>query len=129
MVIVVGLIGLITLLSNFWVNDAHHGQYSMREYQIQDALSHSDIEKAENICVTDCTQQYLMKFLYDITCENTVIEGSDYLLLDKKMMDPEYNEMEWEFYHYYNTIPWDYVKDNMKQVYENESFVLYIKNT
>lgn len=128
-VIVVGLIGLITLLSNFWVNDAHHGQYSMREYQIQDALSHSDIEKAENICVTDCTQQYLMKFLYDITCENTVIEGSDYLLLDKKMMDPEYNEMEWEFYHYYNTIPWDYVKDNMKQVYENESFVLYIKNT
>lgn len=128
-VIVVGLIGLITLLSNFWVNDAHHGQYSMREYQIQDALSHSDIEKAENICVTDCTQQYLMKFLYDITCENTVIEGSDYLLLDKKMMDPEYNEMEWEFYHYYNTIPWDYVNDNMKQVYENESFVLYIKNT
>lgn len=128
-VIVVGLIGLITLLSSFWVNDAHHGQYSMREYQIQDALSHSDIEKAENICVTDCTQQYLMKFLYDITCENTVIEGSDYLLLDKKMMDPEYNEMEWEFYHYYNTIPWDYVKDNMKQVYENESFVLYIKNT
>lgn len=128
-VIVVGLIGLITLLSSFWVNDAHHGQYSMREYQIQDALSHSDIEKAENICVTDCTQQYLMKFLYDITCENTVIEGSDYLLLDKKMMDPEYNEMEWEFYHYYNTIPWDYVNVNMKQVYENESFVLYIKNT
>ena len=126
---VVGLIGLITILSSFWVNDAHHGQYSMREYQIQDALSHSDIKKAENICVTDCTQQYLMKFLYDITCENTVIEGSDYLLLDKKMMDPEYNEMEWEFYHYYNTIPWDYVNFNMKQVYENESFVLYIKNT
>ena len=126
---VVGLIGLITILSSFWVNDAHHGQYSMREYQIQDALSHSDIKKAENICVTDCTQQYLMKFLYDITCENTVIEGSDYLLLDKKMMDPEYNEMEWEFYHYYNTIPWDYVNVNMKQVYENESFVLYIKNT
>lgn len=126
---VVGLIGLITILSSFWVNDAHHGQYSMREYQIQDALSHSDIKKAEYICVTDCTQQYLMKFLHDITCENTVIEGSDYLLLDKKMMDPEYNEMEWEFYHYYNTIPWDYVNVNMKQVYENESFVLYIKNT
>ena len=125
----VGLIGLIVLLSSFWVNNAHHEQYSMREYQIQDALSQSDINKAENICVTDCTQQYLIKFLYDITCENTVIEGSDYLLLDKKMLDPEYNEMEWEFYHYYNTIPWDYVNDNMKQVYENESFVLYIKNT
>ena len=47
----------------------------------------------------------------------------------KKMLDPEYNEMEWEFYHYYNTIPWDYVNDNLKQVYENESFVLFIKIT
>lgn len=128
-VIVVGLMGLITLLCNFWMNDAHHEQYSMREYQIQDALSHSDIGKAENICVTDCTQQYLMKFLYDITCENTAVEGCDYLLLDKRMLDPEYDEMEWEFYHYYNTIPWDYVNTDMKQIYENESFILYIKNT
>lgn len=106
----------------------YQNQYGMREYYIQDALSHSNIEQAESICVTDCTQQYLMKFLYDVTCENTQIEGTQLLLLDKKMTDPDYKEMEWEFYHYYNTIPWEYVDNNMKQIYENESFVLYIKN-
>lgn len=119
-----------TVLSVFCFSaKGYQNQYGMREYYIEDALAYGNITQAENICVTDCTQQYLMKFLYDITCENTVIEGTDYLLLDKKMMDPEYNEMEWEFYHYYNTIPWDYVNANMKQVYENESFVLYVKNT
>ena len=119
-----------TALSVFcFTSKGYQNQYSMREYYIQDALTHGNITQAENLCVTDCTQQYLMKFLYDITCENTVIEGSDYVLFDKKMLAPEYNEMEWEFYHYYNTIPWDYVNDNLKQVYENESFVLFIKNT
>ncbi len=105
----------------------YQDQYGMREYYIQDALTNSHIEQMGNLCVTDCTQQYLMKFLYDITCENTQIEGTDLLLLDRKMTDPDYNEMEWEFYHYYHTIPWEYVNNNMEQIYENEDFVLYEK--
>jgi hypothetical protein len=105
----------------------YQSQYGTREYELKDALSHSNIQEAVNPCVTDCTQQYLIRFLYGITCENTEIEGADFLLLDKKMLDKEYGEMEWEFYHYYNTIPWDYVDNNMKPVYENEGFVLYIK--
>lgn len=105
----------------------YQDQYGMREYYIQDALTNSHIEQMGNLCVTDCTQQYLMNFLYDITCENTQIEGTDLLLLDRKMTDPDYNEMEWEFYHYYHTIPWEYVNNNMEQIYENEDFVLYEK--
>ena len=105
----------------------YQDQYGMREYYIQDALANSHIEQMENLCVTDFTQQYLMKFLYDITCENTQIEGTDLLLLDRKMTDPDYNEMEWEFYHYYHTIPWEYVNNNMEKIYENEDFVLYEK--
>lgn len=105
----------------------YQDQYGMREYYIQDALINSHIEQMGNLCVTDCTQQYLMKFLYDITCENTQIEGTNLLLLDRKMTDPDYNEMEWEFYHYYHTIPWEYVNNNMEQIYENEDFVLYEK--
>lgn len=103
----------------------YQNQYSMREYEIQDALSHGGIDQAQNLCVTDCTQQYLMKFLYDITCENTQIEGAELVLLDKRMLDPGFEEMVWEFYHYYDTIPWDYMEDSMEPVYENESFVLY----
>lgn len=133
------LLCIVFSLSRFAAK-GYQNQYSMREFYIQDALAHSNIGQAENstaniadtvtdiICVTDCTQQYLIKFLYDITCENTEIEGTDFLLLDKKMLDPEYQEFEWEFYHYYNTIPWDYVNNNMKQIYENEGFVLYIRN-
>lgn len=105
----------------------YQNQYGMREYYIQDALAHSHIEEAENICVADCTQQYLIKFVYDITCENTVIDGTDFLLLDRKMADSDYKEMEWEFYHYYHTIPWEYVNNNMEQIYENEEFLLYEK--
>ena len=103
----------------------YQNQYSMREYEIHDALSHGGIDQAQNLCVTDCTQQYLMKFLYDITCENTQIEGAELVLLDKRMLDPGFEEMVWEFYHYYDTIPWDYMEDSMEPVYENESFVLY----
>lgn len=105
----------------------YQNQYSMREYYIQDALARSNIRQAENLCVTDCTQQYLIKFLYDITCENTQIENADMVLLDKKMTDPDHQEMEWEFYHYYDTVPWDYINGSMKKIYENESFVLYEK--
>lgn len=118
------LSGIIFSVFCFYTK-GYQAQYSIREFYIQDALEHSNITQAENVCVTDCTQQYLIKFLYDITCENMEIEGTDFLLLDKKMMDPDYQEFEWEFYHYYNTIPWDYVNNNMKPVYENEGFVLY----
>lgn len=105
----------------------YQNQYSMREYYIQDALAHSNIRQAENLCVTDCTQQYLIKFLYDITCENTQIENADMVLLDKRMTDPDFQEMEWEFYHYYSTVPWDYINGSMEKIYENDSFVLYEK--
>lgn len=121
------LIFSIALSLFCFTRKGYQEQYGEREHLLWDALSHSSIEQAENPCVTDCTQQYLIHFLYDITCENTQIEGADFLLLDKKMLDPGYNELEWEFYHYYNTIPWDYVNSCLEPVYENESFVLYEK--
>lgn len=124
---VVFLLAVLVFAGSRFAGKEYQNQYGMREYYIQDALAHSNIEQMENLCVTDCTQQYLMKFLYDITCEDTQIEGADILLLDRKMTDPDYNEMEWEFYHYYHTIPWEYVNNDMEQIYENESFVLYEK--
>ena len=92
---------------------------------MQEVLAKGNIEEAQNVCVTDCTQQYLIRFLYGITCENQQIEGSDFLLLDRRMADPDFTEMEWEFYHYYNTIPWDYVNTEMEKKYENQNFILY----
>lgn len=103
----------------------YQNQYSDREHSMQEALAAGNVKEAQNLCVTDCTQQYLIRFLYGITCENQQIEGSDFLLLDKRMADPDFTEMEWEFYHYYNTIPWDYVNTKMEKKYENQNFILY----
>ena len=75
--------------------------------------------------MTDCNQEYLLYFLYGIRCENRQIEGADTLLLDKRMLDPDFKEMVWEFYQYYETIPWEYIDQNMQVAYENDHYVLY----
>ena len=118
---------LVVAVFGIWcfVTRGYQNQYSYREYSMQEALAAGRIRDAENICVTDCTQQYLIRFLYGITCENQQIEGADFLLLDKRMTDPDFTEMEWEFYHYYNTIPWNYVNTKMEKKYENQNFILY----
>lgn len=104
-------------------------QYGTREHEIADAFEHGNMEKWENYCVTDCNQEYLLYFLYGIRCENREIEGADVVLLDKRMTDPGFNEMVWEFYHYYDMIPWDYIEGNMTKTYENENYVLYTINS
>lgn len=119
--------GTVLLAGYYFCFTGYQAQYGEREFEIQDALSHVKWQEIHNPCVTDCTQQYFIKFRYDITCENTQIEGADMVLLDKKMLDADYQEMEWEFYHYYDTIPWDYMNGSMEAVYENESFVLFLK--
>lgn len=118
-----GVFGLKCLFSS-----EYNIQYGDREHEIEEAFSKVAIDKWENFCVTDCNQQYLLYFLYGIRCENTEIEGADVVLLDKRMMEPDFDEMVWEFYHYYDTIPWEYVERNMSISYENEDYVLFIKN-
>ncbi len=105
----------------------YNGQYGDREHEIEEAFSKADIGRWENFCVTDCNQQYLLYFLYGIRCESTEIEGADVVLLDKRMTEPDFDEMVWEFYHYYDTIPWEYIEQNMNKSYENKDYVLYEK--
>lgn len=102
-------------------------QYGDREHEIETVLQHGDIENGKIYCVTDCNQEYLLYFLYGIRCENTQIEGSDMVILDKRMTDPDFEEMVWEFYHYYDSIPWDYIRDDMTLVYESENYMLFQK--
>ena len=105
----------------------YHAQYGQMEYEIQDAFQHGEIAKEGHYCVTDCNQEYLFYFLYGIRCENRQIEGADLVLLDKRMTDPDFTEMVWEFYHYYDTIPWEYIEENMHITYENNNYILYTR--
>lgn len=103
----------------------YNDQYGTREHEIQDAFSKTDMTRWKNICVTDCNQEYLLYFLYGIRCENREIEGTEVVLLDKRMTEPDFDEMVWEFYHRYDTIPWNYIEQNMMPVYENNDYILY----
>ncbi len=105
----------------------YNGQYGDREYETAKAFSAVNIKDYENFCVTDCNQEYLLYFLYGIRCENREIEGADMVLLDKRMCQPDFDEMVWEFYHYYDTVPWDYIEKNLTKVYDSENYVLYAK--
>ena len=124
------LVNILVLITVVWCGkcllfSGYHEQYSYREYEIQDALENADITEGGAYCVTDCNQEYLLHFLYGIRCENRQIEGSDAVILDKRMLDPGFDEMVWEFYHYYHTIPWEYIEESMSLTYENDNYIVY----
>ena len=102
----------------------YNGEYGMSEYYARDALRGADVETGGNLCVTDCYQQYLLKFYYGMECENTVIEEADTVLLHKEMTVLG-GGFHWEFYHTYDTVPWDIVENEMTPVYENEEYIVY----
>lgn len=107
------------------VFSGYNAEYGDREHEIEMVLRQADIEDGRNYCVTDCNQEYLLYFLYGIRCENTQIEGADMVILDKRMMNPDFDEAVWEFYHYYDSIPWDYMEETMQKTYESSNYVLY----
>lgn len=107
------------------LSSGYNNEYGMTEYYAKDALEQAGISGGERLCVTDCYQQYLLKFYYGMECENTSIEEADVVLLHKEMMEDGGDGFRWEFYHTYETIPWEEVDGGMEPVYENEEYILY----
>ncbi|MCM1175226.1 MAG: glycosyltransferase family 39 protein [Blautia sp.] len=123
-------IGCVCLL----LSPAGRAQYSGREAAIEDACVHMDLRNGEAVCVTDCDQEYLMKYLYGAE-GRPAIEEADYVLLDRELFLTK-EEMEsrdaagadaWKFYVSHEEIPWDYLAEKMTVRYENDRFVLYQK--
>ena len=108
-------------------------QYSDREAAIEDAYDHMDLQNGGRVCVTDCDQEYLMKYLYDIEDVSYVPQEAVYVLLDKDLFhsskDPDRinSPDEWKWYVTYEELPWDYLEGEMQIIYENDRFVLYGK--
>ncbi len=107
------------------LSEGYNGEYGMTEYYARDALEQADIGGDERLCVTDCYQQYLLKFYYGIECGNTAMEEADIALLHKEMAVKGDAGFRWEFYHNYETIPWEEINDGMEPVYENEEYIVY----
>lgn len=119
----------------FLLSPSGRAQYSGREAAIEDAYSHMNLQNGEAVCVTDCDQEYLMKYLYDKEDVHPAMEEADYVLLDRELFLTE-EEMEsrdaagadaWKFYVSHDEITWDYLEEKMDICYENDRFILYRK--
>ena len=119
------IMACIVLSFALLISKGYNGEYGITEYYAKDALENAGLEEAGNLCVTDCYQQYLLKFYYDIECENQNIEEADTILLHKEMTMPETGKFRWEFYQTYDTIPWNWLEGQRKPVYENEEYIVY----
>ncbi len=102
-------------------------QLGGRENSIYNTLYIANVTSRKNIAVLDCDQQYLLKFGWNIDCDKTDVADADCVIIDKNMMQPGYSgENFWKFYQTYETIDWEYI-GTMRQIYQNEDFVLYVK--
>ena len=120
------IIMVIIFCASMVIRPDYHSQYGERETNCYNALYIAHPTPQKKICVLDCDQQYLLKFGWDIECENTDMTDCDYILIDRDMMEEGYNGPDnWKFYVSYETIPWEYVNSNYYIFYENEDFVLY----
>lgn len=120
-------LGLLFLPSYRW-------QYSDREAAIEDAYSNISLAAGDMLCVTDCDQEYLVKYLFDTENITYIPQEADYILIDKKLLLPESTFLAidsyadaWKLYITYDEIPREYLEDRTEICYENDRFVMYSK--
>ena len=112
-------------------NPFYLAQYSEREAAIEDAYEHMDLQSDKTVFVSDCDQEYLVKYLYDREDTAGTMQDADYILLDKLLLltAEEFEKADsadkWKFYIFHDEIPWDFMEKEMVFCYENERFVLY----
>lgn len=121
----------ICLCVRLLCNPFYLAQYSDREAAIADAYKHMDLQNDKAVFVSDCDQEYLVKYLYDREDTADTMQNADYILLDKLLLlaAEEFEKAEsadkWKFYVSHDEIAWDYIEKEMVSCYENERFVLY----
>ncbi len=112
---------------------SYRAQYSDREAAIEDAYDQIDIMQAEKIAVTDCDQEYLLLFLYDIGEEHItrqpeeaeVVLADKYLLLRYDTDITDWSGDDWKLYLTPEQFEAAGVTQSMDAIYENDRFILY----
>lgn len=108
-------------------------QYGDREAAAADALLSMNPEPGDNICVTDCDSEYLLKYMYDIETVQYEPADADYALFDKALVPiaGEFEQMDsaeaWKYYLTPDEISMEEMEKEMEICYENDRFVLYRK--
>lgn len=126
-----GICGIlcVTLL----LSDSYRAQYGGREAAIEEACAQIDWSKVEKAAVTDCDQEYLLLFIYDIGGERItrqpeeaeIVLADKYLLLQYNTDITDWSGDDWKLYLTPEQFEASDVTHNMEAVYENERFVVY----
>ncbi len=131
-VLAYGVTGCTALLCIIYLSSPSYlAQYSGREAAIADACDHMDLQSDKAVFISDCDQEYLVKYLYDREDTADTMQDADYILLDKLLLltAEEFEKADsadkWKFYVSHDEIAWDYIEKEMIFCYENERFVLY----
>lgn len=112
---------------------AYRAQYSDREAAIQDAYMQIGLSQVQKIAVTDCDQEYLLLFLYDIgedrvtrnLTEAETVLADKYLLADYKTDVIDWKGDDWKLYLTQEEFAGALTDSQMQAVYENDRFILY----
>ena len=103
--------------------------YGDREQALLALMKQSDLEdriaSGDRICLTDCNQEYMYRFLYDEYPDMPNQHDADIMIVDKDMLDPD-AEYHWEFYYDHSSIDMDMLAD-MKQTVRNTYYEIYVK--
>ena len=112
----------------------YNNQYGDREAAIQDALEKIELKEDDIICVTDCDQEYLVKYIYDTDNITYIPQEADYIVFDNKLFLPENiyagwdsSEEGWKLYMNYDDVPRAYLDKETEIYYENDRCVIFAK--
>ncbi|MDE6738231.1 MAG: hypothetical protein K2K07_03980, partial [Lachnospiraceae bacterium] len=92
--------------------------------------------RLQKIAVTDCDQEYLLLFLYNISGEQITrdlteaeaVLADKYLLLDYDTDVIDWNGDDWKLYLTQEEFAASRTVGQMEAVYENDRFILYMGN-
>lgn len=130
-VVATGLCGILCIASV--LSSSYRAQYSDREAAIEDAYAQVDWPTVNRVAVTDCDQEYLLLFLYNIGEERItaapeeadMVLADKYLLLEQGDIEPEMSGDAWKLYTDREGFAQFVRTAGLEPVYENERFVLY----
>lgn len=121
----IGVVALIILILRITSFD-FVSQFGGLEHELSNDLRRVKLDASKNVCVTDVNEQYLLKYLYDMDCENTSVTGSEIVLIDKRLLNNDTNNF-WECLVNYEDVDWDYIDKELKPLVESSNYIIYGK--
>ncbi len=117
------------------ISAPYRAQYSDREAAIEDAYAQINWEQIERVAVTDCDQEYLLLFLYDMGQERIAQQPEEadavladkYLLLGMESGDAGFDPAgdTWKLYSSESEFARFLEESGLSAYYENDRFILF----